>query len=86
MRVETDLVIAVLIIPFPLLWKLRLTGKQKILLAAIFLLPSLPIAFAILKLIWVNPKSEAVDMIKFHLYYMLENSAGMSSVARFVPI
>ena len=49
-------------------------------LAAIFLLPSIPIVFAILKFVLVNPKSGPVNMIKFQLFYMLENSAGMHEI------
>ena len=67
----------VLLIPFPLLWKLKVTSRQKTILAAIFLLPSIPIVFAILKLVLVNPtKSGPIDMFKFSIFYMLENSTG----------
>jgi hypothetical protein len=60
-----------------LLWKLRLSQQEKAVLTGIFLLPLIPIAFAIVKLVCVNPKSGPVDMVKFSLYYMLENTTGM---------
>jgi hypothetical protein len=65
-----------LLIPFPLLWKLQVNQRQKCILATIFLLPLLPIAFGILRLVFCNPTSGTVNVIKFMFYHMLENTAG----------
>jgi hypothetical protein len=63
-------------IPMPLLWKLQVTQRQKIILAAIFFLPLIPITFGILRLVFCNPTTGTVNVIKFTFYFMLENTAG----------
>jgi hypothetical protein len=65
-------------IPMPLLWKLQVTQRQKVILAAIFLLPLIPITFGILRLVFCNPTTGTVNVIKFTFYFMLENTAGKS--------
>jgi hypothetical protein len=74
----TDIACDVLLIfiPFPLLWKLQVNERQKLILAAIFLLPLIPITFGILRLVFCNPVTGTVDVIKFTFYFMLENTAG----------
>ena len=74
----TDIAIEalLLLIPFPLLWKLQVNQRQKCILTGIFLLPLLPITFGILRLVFCNPTSGSVDVIKFTFYHMLENTAG----------
>jgi hypothetical protein len=64
------------LIPFPLLWKLQVDQRQKCILTGIFLLPLLPITFGILRLVFCNPTSGEVNVIKFMFYHMLENTAG----------
>ena len=73
----TDIAIDALLflIPFPLLWKLQVNQRQKCILTGI-LLPLLPITFGILRLVFCNPTSGSVDVIKFTIYHMLENTAG----------
>lgn len=67
-----------LCIPIPLLWKLQVPQRQKIILLGIFLLPIVPIIFGILRLVFCNPTNGEVDVIKFTFYSMLENSVGPS--------
>jgi hypothetical protein len=57
--------VLLLLIPFPLLWRLQVNQRQKCLLATIFLLLLPPITFGILRLIFCNPISETVDVVKF---------------------
>ncbi|KAF1965308.1 hypothetical protein BU23DRAFT_604310 [Bimuria novae-zelandiae CBS 107.79] len=66
-----------LLIPFPLLWKLQVNQRRKIILATIFLLPLLPITFGILRLVFCNPTTGSVNVIKFTFYHMLENTAAI---------
>jgi hypothetical protein len=66
-----------LCIPIPLLWKLQVGQRQKIILLGIFLLPIIPIIFGILRLVFCNPVNGSVDVIKFTFYSMLENAVGM---------
>lgn len=61
-----------MIIPFPLLWKLRVNTRQKNILIGVFLLPILPMIFAILRLAKANATDGPVDMIAFQVYSMLE--------------
>lgn len=61
-----------MIIPFPLLWKLRMNARQKNILIGIFLLPMLPMVFAVLRLAKANATDGPVDMIAFQVYSMLE--------------
>jgi hypothetical protein len=63
-------------IPIPLLWKLQISQRQRIILAVIFLLPFIPITFGILRLVFCNPTTGTVNVIKFTFYSMLENTAG----------
>lgn len=63
-------------IPFPLLWKLQVSQRQRIILVVIFLLPLIPICFGILRLVFCNPTAGTVDVVKFTFYFMLENTAG----------
>ena len=63
-------------IPFPLLWKLQVSQRQKIGLVVIFLLPLIPICFGILRLVFCNPVVGTVDVIKFTFYFSMENTAG----------
>lgn len=63
-------------IPFPLLWKLQVNRRQKIHLTIIFLLPLIPITFGILRLVFCNPTTGTVNVVKFTFYFMLENTAG----------
>ena len=67
----------ILLIPFPLLWKLRTTQQQKAILVVIFLLPLIPIVFGILRLVFCNPVTGVVDVIKFQLFSLLENTAAI---------
>lgn len=67
----------ILLIPFPLLWKLRTNQRQKAILVVIFLLPLVPIIFGILRLVFCNPVTGVVDVIKFQLYSLLENTAAI---------
>lgn len=69
--------IFLIFIPFPLLWKLQVSQRQKVILALIFLLPLIPIAFGILRLVFCNPTTGTVNVVKFTLYFMLENTAGI---------
>jgi hypothetical protein len=75
-----------LLIPFPLLWKLQVNQRQKCILASIFLLPLLPITFGILRLVFCNPTSGLVNVIKFTFYHMLENTAGTVPLFAQMPI
>ena len=77
-----------MLIPFPLLWKLQVNQRQKMILVAIFLLPTIPIIFGVLRLVFVDPTNGPVDVIKFTFYSMLENTAGKpqySQQLRFQP-
>jgi hypothetical protein len=67
---------AVLFIPFPLLWKLQVDQRQKAILVILFLLPTIPIMFGVLRLVLVNPADGTVNVVKFQMYSMLENTAG----------
>lgn len=71
-----------ILIPFPLLWKLQVSLRQKITLILIFLLPLIPICFGILRLVFCNPVVGTVDVIKFTFYFSMENTAGKSSRAQ----
>ena len=71
--------VLLIFIPFPLLWKLQIQERQKIILCLIFLLPLIPITFGILRLVFCNPTTGTVNVIKFTFYHMLENTAGMIS-------
>ena len=64
----------VMLIPFPLLRKLQVKSRQKWILVSVFLLPIIPIIFAILRLVIANATTGNVDPIAFQLYSMLENS------------
>ena len=66
-----------MIIPFPLLWKLRINNRQKYILVGIFLLPVLLIIFAVLRLLKANATTGNVDPIAFQVYSMLENTTAM---------
>jgi hypothetical protein len=68
--------VLLLMIPFPLLWKLQVNDRQKAILTGIFLLPLIPITFGILRLVFCNPTNGTVNVIKFTFYSMLENTAG----------
>ena len=68
--------IFLLCIPIPLLWKLQVSQRQKIILLGIFLLPIIPIIFGILRLVFCNPVNGTVDVVKFTFYSNLENNAG----------
>jgi hypothetical protein len=63
-----------MLIPFPLLRKLRVNERQKYILVGIFLLPIIPIIFAVLRLVKANATTGNVDPIAFQLYSMLENA------------
>lgn len=67
----------IILIPFPLLWKLRTSRQQKIVLIIIFLLPLVPIVFGILRLVFCNPTTGVVDVIRFQLFSLLENTAAI---------
>lgn len=69
--------VLILLIPFPLLWKLRTTQRQKAILVGIFLLPLTPIIFGVVRLVLCNPVASAVDVVKFQLYSLLENTAAI---------
>lgn len=73
--------VLLIFIPFPLLWKLQIKQRQKIILAGIFLLPFIPITFGILRLVFCNPTTGTVNVIKFTFYHMLENTAGTVSTS-----
>jgi hypothetical protein len=68
--------VLLIIIPFPLLWKLQVNDRQKVILVVIFLLPLIPICFGILRLVFCNPTTGTVNVVKFTFYSMLENTAG----------
>lgn len=63
-----------MIIPFPLLHKLKVNRRKRWILIGVFSLPIIPITFAILRLVMTNPKTHNVDPIKFQLFSMLENT------------
>ncbi|KAL2817044.1 hypothetical protein BDW59DRAFT_182321 [Aspergillus cavernicola] len=69
--------ILIMLIPYPLLSKLQVSPRKKYILAAIFSLPTIPIIFAVCRLIIANPNDTNVDPIKFQLYSMLENSSAI---------
>ncbi|ETN43287.1 uncharacterized protein HMPREF1541_02446 [Cyphellophora europaea CBS 101466] len=69
--------VLILLIPFPLLWKLRTTRQQKVILVIIFLLPLVPIIFGVLRLVLCNPVTGVVNVIRFQLYSLLENTAAI---------
>lgn len=69
--------VLILLIPFPLLFQLRTTPQQKAILIIIFLLPLLPILFGILRLVFCNPTTGIVNVIKFQLFSLLENTAAI---------
>ncbi|KAJ5883983.1 uncharacterized protein N7473_010869 [Penicillium subrubescens] len=77
--VGTDIAgdICIMIIPFPLLHKLKVNPRKRWILIAIFSLPIIPIMFAILRLVMTNPKTHNVDPIKFQLFSMLENTSAI---------
>lgn len=66
-----------MIIPFPLLHKLKVNRRKRWILIAVFSLPIIPIMFAILRLVMTNPKTHNVDPIKFQLFSMLENTSAI---------
>ncbi|KAH6659167.1 hypothetical protein BKA67DRAFT_640476 [Truncatella angustata] len=70
--------ILVMIIPFPLLYKLNVNSRQKAVLVTLFLLPVIPISFAVLKLVFCYPTMTFVDVIKYQLFALLENSTDSS--------
>lgn len=84
----TDIACDVLLIfiPFPLLWKLQIKDRQKIILGSIFLLPLLPITFGILRLVFCNPTTGTVNVIKFTFYHMLENTAGTNLLSSYCTL
>lgn len=63
-----------MVIPFPLLRKLKVNRRKRWILIGVFSLPIIPIIFAILRLVMSNPKTHNVDPIKFQLFSMLENT------------
>ncbi|KPI34839.1 uncharacterized protein AB675_4870 [Cyphellophora attinorum] len=71
--------ILIVLIPFPLLWKLRTSERDRIVLIGIFLLPVAPIIFGVLRFVFCNPSrdSSSVDVIKFQLYSLLENTTAI---------
>ncbi|KAF3398193.1 hypothetical protein F1880_005673 [Penicillium rolfsii] len=77
--VGTDIAgdICIMVIPFPLLHKLKVSRRKRWILIAVFSLPIIPIMFAILRLVMTNPKTHNVDPIKFQLFSMLENSSAI---------
>ncbi|KAJ5690161.1 hypothetical protein N7462_004553 [Penicillium macrosclerotiorum] len=77
--VGTDIAgdICVMVIPFPLLHKLKVNRRKRWILIGIFSLPIIPIMFAILRLVMTNPKTHNVDPIKFQLFSMLENTSAI---------
>lgn len=66
-----------MVIPFPLLYKLKVDRRKRWVLIAIFALPTIPIIFAILRLVTTNPNTHNVDPIKFQLFSLLENTAAI---------
>jgi hypothetical protein len=74
--VETKLTPTVMLIPFPLLYKLKINRRQRNILLVIFCFPIITISFAILRRVQTNPTLKNVDPIRFQLYSMLENAAG----------
>ncbi|KAJ5960015.1 uncharacterized protein N7479_007165 [Penicillium vulpinum] len=69
--------LCVMVIPFPLLYKLNVDPRKRWILVGLFSLPIIPIIFAILRLVMTNPKSHNVDPIKFQLFSLLENTAAI---------
>lgn len=66
-----------MLIPFPLLRKLHVNARTRLLLAALFALPIIPIIFAVLRLVMANATTSNVDPVKFQLFSMLENSSAI---------
>lgn len=66
-----------MLIPFPLLHKLKVDRRKRWVLIALFALPIIPIIFAILRLVTTNPHTHNVDPIKFQLFSLLENTAAI---------
>ena len=66
-----------MIIPFPLLHKLKVSRRKRWILIALFSLPIIPIIFAILRLAMTDPRTHTVDPIKFLLFSMLENTSAI---------
>lgn len=66
-----------MLIPFPLLYKLRIDDRKRWILIGLFSLPIIPVLFACLRLVKSNNPDGDVDPIKFQLYSMLENTAAI---------
>ncbi|KAJ5107002.1 hypothetical protein N7456_003677 [Penicillium angulare] len=77
--VGTDIAgdVCVMVIPFPLLYKLKVNNQKRWILILVFSLPIIPIIFAILRLVMTNPKTHNVDPIRFQLFTMLENTSAI---------
>ncbi|RMJ27517.1 hypothetical protein PHISP_01646 [Aspergillus sp. HF37] len=69
--------ILIMLIPFPLLRKLHVNARTRLLLAVLFALPIIPITFAVLRLVMANATTSNVDPVKFQLFSMLENSSAI---------
>jgi hypothetical protein len=67
----------VMLIPFPLLYKLKVDNRKRWTLIGLFSLPIIPVLFACLRLIKSNNPDGDVDPIRFQLYSMLENTAAI---------
>lgn len=66
-----------MLIPFPLLYKLKIDNRKRWILIGLFSLPIIPVLFACLRLVRSNNPDGDVDPIKFQLYSMLENTAAI---------
>ena len=66
-----------MLIPFPLLYKLKIDNQKRWILIGLFALPIIPIMFACLRLAETNNPDHNVDPIKFQLFSMLENTSAI---------
>lgn len=66
-----------MLIPFPLLYKLKIDNRKRWTLIGLFSLPIIPVLFACLRLIKSSNPDGDVDPIKFQLFSMLENTAAI---------
>ncbi|KAJ5279395.1 hypothetical protein N7478_004767 [Penicillium angulare] len=73
----SDFFTLVMVIPFPLLYKLKVNRQKRWILILVFSLPIIPIIFAILRLVMTNPKTHNVDPIRFQLFTILENTSAI---------
>ena len=70
-------VFAVMVIPFTLLWNVRINWRQKLALSGIFSMTIFVIAFAIVRIMVANLDHAQADQVQLYLWSNAEMAMGM---------